>query len=188
MKRSILLSIFILIAGFAQAQQELVFNNTTKFFVDGTSTIHDWTIESNEVVGKLNVNASGAVTSVELNMKAESLKSGKSGMDKKVYEAFDTKKNPSIAFKSTSITMNPDGKGGVAKGNLTMAGSTGVVDVPFSLDSSTGNWVFTGEVSMLMTTFKMSPPTAMLGTIKAGDEVKVRFEVVTSKPEVAKAQ
>jgi polyisoprenoid-binding protein YceI len=188
MKRSILLSVFILIAGFAQAQQELVFSNTTKFFVDGTSTIHDWTVESNEVIGKLSVNASGAVTSVEVNMKAESLKSGKSAMDKKVYEAFDTKKNPNIAFKSTAITMNADGKSGVAKGNLTMAGASSVVDVPFKLDSNTSNWVFTGEVSMLMTTFKMAPPTAMLGTIKAGDEVKVRFEVVTNKPSVAKAQ
>lgn len=188
MKRSILLSIFILIAGFAQSQQSLVFNNSTKFYVDGTSTIHDWTIESNEVVGKLNVDASGAITSVELNLKAESLKSGKSGMDKKVYEAFDTKKNPTIAFKSTSVTMNADGKGGMAKGNLTMAGTTGVVDVPFLLDSSSDNWVFTGEVTLLMTAYKMSPPTAMLGTIKAGDEVNVRFEVVTGKPEVAKAQ
>ncbi len=188
MKRSILLSIFILIAGFAQAQQNLVFNNTTKFFVDGTSSIHDWTIESNEVDGKLNVDATGSVTSVELTMKAESLKSGKSGMDKKVYEAFDTKKNPSIAFKSTDITMNPDGNGGITKGTLTMAGSTGTVEVPFTLDSSSGNWVFTGEVVMLMTTFDMSPPTAMFGTIKSGDEVKVRFEVVTSKPGVAKAQ
>jgi polyisoprenoid-binding protein YceI len=188
MKRSILLSIFILVAGFAQAQQSLVFNNTTKFYVDGTSTIHDWTIESNEITGKLAVDASGAVSSVELNLKAESLKSGKSGMDKKVYEAFDTKKNPGILFKSSSVTMNADKKGGIAKGTLSMAGATGQIEVPFTLDSSSGNWVFNGKVDMLMTTFKMAPPTAMLGTIKAGDQVTVRFEVVTSKPEVAKAQ
>jgi polyisoprenoid-binding protein YceI len=188
MKRSILLSIFILVAGFAQAQQSLVFNNTTKFYVDGTSTIHDWTIESNEITGKLAVDASGAVSSVELNLKAESLKSGKSGMDKKVYEAFDTKKNPGILFKSSAVTMNADNKGGVAKGTLSMGGATGQIEVPFTLDSSSGNWVFNGKVDMLMTTFKMAPPTAMLGTIKAGDQVTVRFEVVTSKPEVAKAQ
>ena len=69
-----------------------------------------------------------------------------------------------------------------------MAGTTKAVEVPFTLDDTSGNWVFTGEVTMLMTTFEMKPPTAVFGTIKAGDEVKVRFEVVTAKPAFAKAQ
>ena len=188
MLRSILFSFLIFAAGIANAQ-ELTFNTDTKFFVDGTSTVHDWTIESNSISGKLIADeASKKITAVSLNLEVESLESGKGGMDKKVYDAFDTKKNPTISFESNSVTLAADGKSGVAKGNLSMAGTTKAVEVPFTLDDTSGNWVFTGEVTMLMTTFEMKPPTAVFGTIKAGDEVKVRFEVVTAKPAFAKAQ
>ncbi len=188
MLRSILFSFLIFATGIANSQ-ELTFNADTKFFVDGTSTVHDWTIESNTISGKLTADEiSKQITSVSLNLEVETLESGKNGMDKKVYSAFDTKKNPSISFESNSVTSASDGKSGVAKGSLTMAGRTTAVDVPFTLDDTSGNWVFSGEVTMLMTTFDMKPPTAVFGTIKAGDEVIVRFQVVTAKPAFAKAQ
>ena len=188
MLRSILFSFLIFAAGIVNAQ-ELTFNTNTKFFVDGTSTVHDWTIESNTITGKLVTDeASKQITSVSLQLPVESLKSGKNGMDKKVYDAFDEKKNPMITFKSSSIYIQDDGTIGVATGELTMAGSTQRVEVPFTVDDTSGNWIFTGEVTLLTTTFDMKPPTAVFGTIKAGDEVKVRFEVVTAKPAFAKAQ
>lgn len=188
MLRSILFSFLFLAAGIVNAQ-ELTFNSNTKFFVDGTSTVHDWTIESNTITGKLTADeTSKQITAVSLNLNVETLESGKGGMDKKVYEAFDSKKNPTISFQSNSVTLAADGKSGVAKGNLSMAGSSKAVEVPFTVSDASGNWVFTGEVTMLMTTFDMKPPTAVFGTIKAGDEVKVRFEVVTAKPAFAKAQ
>lgn len=189
MFRSLLITLLFFTAGIVQAQQELTFNSSTKFFVDGTSTLHDWTIESNKITGKLVADEStGAVKSVTLSLPVESLESGKSGMDSRVYSAFDSKKNPTISFQSTNVTMAADGKSGVAKGKLTMAGATRDIDVPFTVDSSSGDWKFIGAVDMLMTTFDMKPPTAMMGTVRAGDAVKVRFEVVTRKPAVAMAQ
>ena len=109
MLRSILFSFLIFAAGIANAQ-ELTFNTDTKFFVDGTSTVHDWTIESNSISGKLIADeASKKITAVSLNLEVESLESGKGGMDKKVYDAFDTKKNPTISFESNSVTLAADG-------------------------------------------------------------------------------
>lgn len=191
MIRTLLLSLILLLAsGTVFAQQEITFSNTTKFFVDGTSTLHDWTVESGQVTGKLVVaddNAS-AIKSVQLSLKVESLQSGKSGMDKRMHDAFDTKKNPNISFESSKVTLNSDKTGGVATGKLTMAGATKEVEIPFTLTSEDGIWKFTGSADLLMTTFEMKPPTAMLGTVRSGDAVTVRFEVLTSQPEFSKAQ
>lgn len=108
-------------------------------------------------------------------------------MDSRMHSAFDSKKNPEISFKSTEVTLNDDLKGGVAKGQLTMAGSTRTVEIPFTIESVGNNWKFVGLSGLKMTNFDMSPPTAVMGTIRAGDDVTVRFEVVTRQPEFAKA-
>lgn len=186
MYRTLLFSLLLFITGTVSAQQELTFNNNTRFFVDGTSTLHDWTIESDKITGKVVMSETGQkITSVELSLPVESLKSGKSGMDRRVYDAFDTKKNPTISFTSSTITLSDDGKEGVAKGKLTFAGATRDAEIPFSIAADGSNWKFTGSVDLKMTSFNMSPPTAMMGTVRAGDDVTVRFEVVTRKPTIA---
>lgn len=190
MIRSLLFSfIFLFATNTGFAQQEINFSSETKFYVDGTSTIHDWTIESNQIIGKIITadNNSAKIKSVQLSLKVESLKSGKSGMDSRIHSAFDSKKHPDISFRSTEVTLNDDLKGGVAKGQLTMAGSTRTVEIPFAIESVGNNWKFVGLSGLKMTNFDMSPPTAVMGTIRSGDDVTVRFEVVTRQPEFAKA-
>jgi polyisoprenoid-binding protein YceI len=190
MIRSLFFSlIFLFVTNVGFAQQEISFSSDTKFFVDGTSTLHDWTVESNQIIGKITTadDNSAKITSVQLSLKVESLKSGKSGMDSRMHSAFEPKKNPEISFTSTEVTLNSDYKGGVAKGQLTMAGSTRAVEIPFTIESVGNNWKFVGFSDLKMTNFEMSPPTAVMGTIRAGDDVKVRFEVVTRQPEFAKA-
>lgn len=191
MIRSLLFGlIFIFTANAGFAQQEINFSSDTKFFVDGTSTLHDWTVESNQITGKI-VTANGnaaKIESVQLTLKVESLKSGKSGMDSRMHDAFDTKKNPDISFTSSNVTLNSDLKGGVAKGQLAMGGATREIEIPFTIETVSGNWKFSGSSDLVMTNFDMKPPTAMMGTIRAGDAVTVRFEVKTRQPEFAKAQ
>jgi hypothetical protein len=40
---------------------------------------------------------------------------------------------------------------------------------------------FSGSYTLKMTDFKMSPPTAMMGTIKVGNEVTIKFDLTLSK-------
>jgi hypothetical protein len=44
-----------------------------------------------------------------------------------------------------------------------------------------GDLQFTGSHSLKMTDYKMKPPTAMMGTIKVGDEVTVKFNLTITK-------
>jgi hypothetical protein len=44
-----------------------------------------------------------------------------------------------------------------------------------------GDIQFTGSRSLKMTDYKMKPPTAMMGTIKVGNEVTLKFDLTISK-------
>ena len=41
--------------------------------------------------------------------------------------------------------------------------------------------VFRGELTLKMSDYEISPPTALMGTIKTGDEVTIRFSIPFQK-------
>ena len=66
----------------------------------------------------------------------------------------------------------------VASGDLTIAGKTNKVDLPFTLTVSDGKAVLEGKIPLKMTDFGIEPPKALLGTIKTGDEIEVHYNTV----------
>lgn len=181
-----LLLTFAVTSVFAQSQ-ELKVDNNAMFWVDGTSTLHDWTVESNKATGIIKI-TDNTIESVWVQVAASSLESGKSGMDRRMYEALDTRRNNQIRFESTSIRLNDDNLGGVAVGRLTIAGQTRDHEVPFTISNEGGSWKFSGETTLQMTGFSIDPPTAVMGTIRTGDDVTVRFEIRTERPQIVRAQ
>ena len=45
---------------------------------------------------------------------------------------------------------------------------------------SDGSVQFIGSVTFNMTNFNIDPPTAVMGTIKTGDEITIKFQVIYS--------
>lgn len=165
---------------------------TYKVTVQGTSSLHDW--ESN--VEKLEASGSYVMTGntltdikdVVVKIPVTSLKSTKGRMmDNKTYDAFDSKKNPTITFTLTGKTIN-EGKNTVnVSGNLTMAGVTKAIDVLLTYKVLPGGTLqVSGSKKLNMTEFKMDPPTAMMGAIVVGEEVTVNFELVLSQSNIVK--
>ncbi|HZB15108.1 MAG TPA: YceI family protein, partial [Chryseolinea sp.] len=65
-----------------------------------------------------------------------------------------------------------------AAGNLAMGGATNQINLSISYKLlPNGELQLTGSKTFLMTDFKMQPPTAMMGTIKVGNEVLVTFDI-----------
>jgi hypothetical protein len=150
-----------------------------KFIVKGTSSLHDWHMESNEGLGSCLINQTNGslnVQNAEVKFKAESLKSGKNGMDKNAYKALKTKEAEWIDFKLSSFELADGGKG-IAKGNLTVAGFTKSVTFQVEMSQKSDLLTVTGTTTFLLTDFKIEPPTALLGTIKTGDEVTIEFNL-----------
>ncbi|MHA7944653.1 YceI family protein [Formosa sp. 3Alg 14/1] len=160
-------------------------NDNSKLSVFGTSSLHDWEVVAEKQSGSITVEKASETASINaLNFKviAESLKSGKSGMDKNAYKALNTKKFESIDFKLTKVnSITPKGNGVYtvkSTGDLTIAGTTNAIQLNFTLTLTDSNAKLAGSHTLKMTQFKIDPPTAMFGTITTGDELKIEFNTV----------
>lgn len=179
----ILVIVFLLpLAIFAQTAYSV---KEYKITVQGSSTLHEWesdvtkaeanatiTLQSNQLTDIKNVTVKIPVTSIKSTK-------GKM-MDSKTYEAFNADKNPSIQYKLTSakITTNGAGYTLVANGTLTMAGTSKPIELTAKGKVlANGDVQITGSKKLNMKDFNMEPPTAMMGTIKVGEEVTVNFNL-----------
>ncbi|MEQ8470353.1 MAG: YceI family protein [Marinoscillum sp.] len=65
-------------------------------------------------------------------------------------------------------------------GKLKKAGTEREIPVTatYSKESGSQKISFTGSVSIKMTDFNISPPTAMFGTMKTGDEVTIEYKII----------
>lgn len=157
--------------------------------IAGTSSMHDWTMEGNGVKGQgelvfSNDELSG-IKNLVVTMNATSLKSGKSGMDKKAYDALDTERYPNVTFTLNQIES-------ISKKDtittLTCKGVLTIKDVSkerkltvTSMISPDGIITCKTSFPLKMTTFNVPPPKALLGMIKTGDDITVTINITFKK-------
>ncbi|WP_114781851.1 YceI family protein [Botryobacter ruber] len=162
------------------AQEQYKLTGKPELKVTGTSTLHDWEMASVQSLGKAEMIVEGAslkdVKSARVVMKTETLKSGKDKMDEIAYETLKTKKHPEIAFTLTSF-KNLSGNKAQATGNLTIAGTTKPVTFIVETTVKGGAVYLTGETGIKFTEFNIAPPTALFGTVKTGNDLKLLFKV-----------
>jgi polyisoprenoid-binding protein YceI len=178
---ALVLVLFITSYSFSQKAYLLKSN---KVSVDGTSTLHDWSsaVTKLEWSGQLTVEGTSVkvIQNLVMTIPVESIKSEKGGMmDDKTYEAFKSDKNPIITFKLTGATIV--GNKVNAKGTLTMAGVT--KPIIMNVDAKVladGAVHFSGSQPLNMRDYGMTPPKAVMGTIKVGEKVTVLFELIVT--------
>ncbi|MDH7912885.1 YceI family protein [Winogradskyella sp. SYSU M77433] len=171
----------------ATAQTYVLNNTSSELEVHGTSSLHDWELITEEQSGKAVVENSGdfAITSLSFSVKAESLKSGKSGMDKNTYKALNTGKYKTIDFNLTSVSsiekISENSFKATVKGDLTISGSKKSISLTLNIKLEGAKLLVEGEKPLKMTDFGIEPPKALLGTIKTGDAIKIIFKSVYNK-------
>lgn len=180
-----LISPLILVLGLITtsfAQSYTINPETSEVTITGTSTIHDWESVAEEFSGTAIINIEEgklvAIQDLTFNVVVDGIKSGKGGMDSKTYNALDEKKHPNIVFELSEIAeVNADSV--TANGLLTIAGKTNPVELIVSYQlMDNGSIQFTGVKEIKMTDYDIKPPTAVFGTIKAGNEVQVHFDAM----------
>ncbi|MGF1669394.1 MAG: YceI family protein [Balneolaceae bacterium] len=177
----------------AQIEESLNISGASSIEIDGTSTLHDWTVEATEFTVEFKVPRSWTkgvdfwipeeVESLIVRVPVEKLESGKGGMDRRMYRALKKDEYPDIVFIYENMEIVDTGEENVRvlniNGELTTAGKT----LPVVLNVrgkilSTNALKFSGQYEMKMTDFDVDPPSAMLGTIKSGDEITIRFDII----------
>jgi polyisoprenoid-binding protein YceI len=180
----LLLFVFMTTPFFVQAQKLTLDNETSFLQVLGTSSLHDWHVQAEKQSGSMLFADADkfAISSLTLSVESESLKSGKSGMDKKTFEALNTKKFKTIEFSLTeviAIHKKTEKRYEIsASGNLVINGVKKPIAVKFSIEKNEKVYILEGSHKLLMTTFGIAPPKALLGTIKTGDEIEVKFKSI----------
>jgi polyisoprenoid-binding protein YceI len=179
---SILALAFMLISLTSYGQGRYAQSSTSRISISGTSTMHDWTMTSEKATydAVFETNPQGVpqqVTSLVVSVSAQSLKSGKNGMDKNAYAALKTDKHKQITFQLESGKI--DGKTIRCQGSLTIAGTTKQIEVETTYTSlADGSIQCKGSKKLAMKDYNVEPPSFMFGSVTTGNEITVSFDVI----------
>jgi polyisoprenoid-binding protein YceI len=185
-----LLALVLMFSIGAFAQVKYNSKNGLNLVVSGTSTLHDWDMKSSQgsFDASFTFNAAGAVTAItglSFTTPANALKSGKDAMDKNAYKALKLDKNPNISFTAATATITAATATDFtvkAIGKLNIAGApvdaeiiaTGKINADKSI-------TVTGTKKISMKDYGMTPPSFMMGTIKTGNDVTLKFDLKLTK-------
>jgi len=152
--------------------------------VEGTSNVHDWDLKAEKFTIQAEITKNDNQPEIKaffLDLTAESLKSGKSGMDRNTYKALMTDKHKNITFRHSKTTNTKVISGNkyevTVQGALKIAGVTKTATITSQIEQKGNTYVLTGAHSLKMSDFNITPPTALLGSVKAGDEVTIKFQI-----------
>jgi polyisoprenoid-binding protein YceI len=175
--------------------------------IDGSSSIHDWTVDGKIIGGKFEVDPGfalmGTPAAGKVNAKAKaiipirSLKSGKPKMDEVMQEHMKADQFPRIDYELTEMNLTKAPASATdplifdTTGKLTISGVTRTNVMQVTCDRSEANKLkFKSVANIKMTDYGIKPPAPALalGLIKTADDVKVTIEWVTAQKSDAAAK
>ena len=179
-----LVAFFLVTLNVIQAQEFNLINGESTLTVLGTSSLHDWHVTAEKQIGKISFKniETGQIEKCSVEIVAESLKSGKSVMDKNTYKALKTSTYKKISFQLAEIKSTTSKGNGIytisSTGDLTISGTKKHLSLDFTITISDSKIKLVGEKKIKMTDFKIEPPKALLGTITTGDDITIKFSTI----------
>jgi polyisoprenoid-binding protein YceI len=171
---------FFAIVFTANAQKSYTLDAKTNFSVLGTSTLHDWEMKSDSKTGTANLTVTDSkladINSIDITLPAETIKSEKKSMDKVAYETLKTDKFKNIKYvlksaeKVNETTWN-------LTGTYTIAGVSKLLKTQVKTSVANGVVNLQGTNKITFKEFGMKSPTAMLGTIRTGEDLTIKFNI-----------
>ncbi|MGI8401148.1 MAG: YceI family protein [Gemmatimonadaceae bacterium] len=162
----------------------------SEIIVEGTSTMHDFHCKTNKIMAYVDVDPgytkdltkiAKPIVSVKVNVVVRSLKCGNGQMDKNLYSTLNADKTPIITYTLSGYDVLNDLSASFAantKGTLKISGTEKLVDMKVNASRlAEGKVTAEGEQTLLMTDFGIKPPSFMLGTLKVGNQIKVKFNL-----------
>lgn len=158
-------------------------DKNSKLVITGTSSIHDWEMEAQKIscesTLQITDNLLAAIQKISFQLAVEEIKSDNQIMDSKTHKALKEKQFPEISFK-----LAPDANFAITENNasfsglLNIAGETRTVKIVCQVSIPAENTVkVKGEIPLKMSDFNITPPTAMMGALKTGDEIVIKYDI-----------
>jgi hypothetical protein len=160
--------------------------------IEGTSSMHAFHCKTNKIMAYVDVDpgytkdltkVARPIASVKVNIVVRTLTCGNGQMDKNMYSTLKADENPIIKYTLSNYdilagTASAAAFSAKTSGTLTISGKEKAFDMKINAARlSDGKTTAEGEQALLMSDFGIKPPSFMFGTLKVGDEIKVRFNL-----------
>ena len=176
---AVVISIFG-ITSIVSAQKNYALDSKSTFSVLGTSTLHDWEMKSGSGSGTANFAIANSkltdIESLSITLLAESIKSEKKSMDKVAYETLRTDKQKNIKYVLKSAEKVNETTWELT-GTYTIAGVSKILKTTVKTTITKDGVNIQGSNKITFTDFGMKSPTALLGTIKTGQDLTLKFNL-----------
>src|ERR1051326_1796847 len=176
MKKILVIALAIALAAafVAAAHADRYTGTTSSITIEGTSTLHDWKVESSVINGEIDApslaNWKDGSAVVKVAIPVQSIKADHDRMTRIMQDALKASQNPRITYELTSAELqsaSADAFTVKTKGKLSIAGATRDIDMLVDgkrLEPAT--YVLNGSAPIRMTDFGIKPPVTMMNTLK----------------------
>lgn len=174
----------------AQETMKLQLEPGTDLSISGTSTVHAFTCKTSRIDATLVVDRAYTkdltklakpIVSVRVEIPARSLDCDNGKMNSNMFGTLKADQYPTITYVMSGYDLaNATATGFTAKttGTLTIAGKEKIISIDVKADRIEGTKATAkGEQSILLTDFGIKPPKFMMGALKVGNEIKIKFNL-----------
>jgi polyisoprenoid-binding protein YceI len=162
----------------------------SKLWVEGTSTVRDWkcqapvlesTIAGSDKAIHEVLEGERGISAVTLTVPVEKMNCNDNGtMNEHMKKALKLTEFPVITFKLDSYDLKKATAGVQATltGTLMLGGVEKPMTFPVDVADAGGKLHVTGSAIVHMKDHNLKPPTLMLGTMRVGNDVTVKFDLL----------
>ncbi len=160
--------------------------------IEGTSSLHAFHCKTNKIMAYVDVDPgytkdltkiARPIVSVKINIVVRTLTCGNGQMDKNMYSTLKADENPIIKYTLSGYDIldgsaSPTAFTAKTTGTLIISGQEKSIAMKINAERlSDGKATAQGEQDVLMTDFGIKPPSFMFGSLKVGNEIKVKFNL-----------
>lgn len=177
--------------------QDVTYNlkDVAEFRIDGDSNVRTWYGDITDANATLvlsgieNLTLSeltpDAFSSLNINIAVSGIESDSGRLTRNLQSYLKGDDYPTITFKLNEITaieVSGNSADITANGIVNAAGKDHSITMNVeAIVNSDGSIRFSGKQDLLMTSFDIDPPTAVMGTVRARDEIEILFDVTFAR-------
>lgn len=161
--------------------------------IDGSANVRSWdaditTIDATFVLSEFDFSGLGSLTpdhfkTMELSIPVRDIESDSGRLTRNLQGYLKRDEHPNITFNMNevdSVTVEGNEATITASGIVNAAGVDHETTMIVTATLNDGTITFSGAQDLLMTDFNIDPPTAVMGTIRARDEITIIYTLTFS--------
>lgn len=175
------------------AATHLAVRGDSRLWIEGSSNLRDWSCEATALDAFVDVdgdrgadNASIAgLRRVQVSVPVSALTCGRGQMDRIMYKALRADDEPCRFIVGNFEVVGTDSDGDYSLrtlGSLRVAGRRNAVQLDVDVEQlPDGTLRAQGSLPILMSDYGITPPTALLGLIRTGNRIVVKFDLYVDR-------